>query len=138
MEAYIPSYQNFFAGNCFSLGKASLYLVYICKLGDTGSSEQALEYDGQRLVATIEKTWLDGEIAVLIVSQPFKAAVLVKLPCGSLKNPFKPDKTAFFKGRLELWAKPELGLPDAIKTDVEITGLRDENDEGERLASVNI
>lgn len=138
MEAYIPSYQNFFAGDSFSVGKASLFMVYVCKLGDTGSAEGEPGFDGKRLVARIDETWLDGEIAVLVVSQPFKAAVLVKLPCGSLKNPFKPGKTAFFRGRLELWAKPELGLPGNLKTDVEIAGLSEENDEGERLASVNI
>ncbi len=130
MNATIPSFQSFFARDSFKAGKASLYLVYMCTLGKTGLSKDEPSISESRLVAMAEKTWIDGEIAVIVASAPFKVAILVKLPCGSLKNPFKQGSSYFFDGRLELWAKPELDLPNALKSDVEISSISCEDEQG--------
>lgn len=97
------------------------------------SGDCSLTQDEQttKIVSTINKCSVDGEIAVLEINDPIIASVLVKLPCGSSKSPFKKDSKCGFTGRLELWTKPELQLNPSLKVTINATSIGTEDENGE-------
>jgi hypothetical protein len=136
MKATIPSYQWFFTPQSFKLGSLECWIVLVCKLSlssqhETGESLIAQDDQLTKIVATINKSWVDNEIAVMEIDMPIKATILVKLPCGSSKSPFKPGAKCSFVGRLELWAKPEITLNSSVKTIINATSIGKEDENGE-------
>ncbi|NTU60967.1 MAG: hypothetical protein HGA95_01360 [Caldiserica bacterium] len=136
MKAIIPSYQWFFTPGSFKLGSFECWIILVCKISrisqnvsDECSTTQ--ENDSTKIVSVIEKCSLVGEIAVLEIANPLKATVLVKLPCGSSKSPFKQGSKCSFTGRLELWAKPEITLNPDLKTTINATSIGKEDENGE-------
>lgn len=136
MKATIPSYQRFFSPQSYKLGSFECWIVLVCKLSMTSQNESgdhSLTQDDQttKIVSTVNKCSVDGEIAILEINDPIIASVLVKLLCGSSKSPFKKDSKCGFTGRLELWAKPEIALNTASKTTVNATSIGKEDEYGE-------
>ena len=136
MKAIIPSYQWFFTPESFRVGSLECWIILVCKISlvsqnVSGECLITQENDSTKIVSVIEKCSLDGEIAVLEVKNPLKATILIKLPCGSSKSPFKQGTKCSFTGRLELWAKPEITLNPTLKTIINATLIGKEDENGE-------
>lgn len=112
------------------------WIVLVCAISrtsqhETGDNSFSQDAENTKIVATVNKSSIEGEIAVLEIDTPIKATVLVKLPCGSSKSPFKQEAKCSFIGRLELWAKPEINLNPTLKTAINATSITKEDEFGE-------